>query len=603
MARYLKQDSELGYIEDTAEIQYQKFNNLRHSIIGFMMGDFDQQGNYVISPEIKRELIAMPKSIVESLDNIEICQSELKLNKHLSFMVTFEGDRATLSLLEKVNYEANFRLNSGSYSNINEYLLDEVRTSGTINRNAIYQRWNIKEFGGNQVDIFNCDEAVLEKYFGIVNRFKYLLVANKELLNKEEQIEEIESAYANKMLNILKAYPALNKAVTAHIKETIEEKKKFVCVDEPNFAKTINEIIDSAIQNNIDLLPEEKKEEFKAERRNLIVETNIKKQEVVDISEKTQSLEKEDVKFNKEHDQEIENETKVVKLDTNGAENRETVTSAAEKFAQANSNVEKRLDSEALEEIIGGNQVVKTEDKVSAPVVTSGDSSDSSDSSGQGEKVQSERDKLIKDIVAISPGANLYSNQVLSEAGAVEKRTGEEEVTKQDGNEVVVNASGGEASGSGGKGEKDDKRVVIPVMGENNVVESSNVDSSVDREVSSDGEGGEGKIVDGSNNTGHVDDGDSYSGSHVGSLVGAMAGGSNRNVTGIVGGVNGDNYEKGRTDDARVGGDGAQVTDNNADVVDGDGAQVTDNSADVVTGDNADVDNDDAEIKIDENAI
>ena len=590
MARYLKQDSELGYIEDTAEIQYQKFNNLRHSIIGFMMGDFDQQGNYVISPEIKRELIAMPKFIVESLDNIEICQSELKLNKHLSFMVTFEGDRATLSLLEKVNYEANFRLNSGSYSNINEYLLDEVRTSGTINRNAIYQRWNIKEFGGNQVDIFNCDEAVLEKYFGIVNRFKYLLVANKELLNKEEQIEEIESAYANKMLNILKAYPVLNKAVTAHIKETIEEKKKFVCVDEPNFAKTINEIIDSAIQNNIDLLPEEKKEEFKAERRNLIVETNIKKQEVVDVSEKTQSLEKEDVKFNKEHDQEIENETKVVKLDTHGAENRETVTSAAEKFAKANSNVEKRLDSEALEGIIGGNQVVENEDKVAAPVVTSGDSSDSSDSSGQGDKVQSERDKLIKDIVTISPGANLYSNQVVSEAVAVEKRTGEE-VIKQD-NEVVVNVSSDDASSSGEKGEKDDKRVVTPGMEENNVVESYNLGSSVDGGFSSDGEGGEGEVVAGSNNTGYeADYGDSDSGSHVGSLVGAMAGGNNRNVTGIVGGVNGVKYEKDRTDDARVGGDSAKLTDNNASVG-GDSAKVTENNADL---------NDDADINIDEN--
>ena len=33
------------------------------------------------------------------------------LDKHISFMVTFEGNRATLSLLEKLNFEAKYGLN------------------------------------------------------------------------------------------------------------------------------------------------------------------------------------------------------------------------------------------------------------------------------------------------------------------------------------------------------------------------------------------------------------------------------------------------------------------------------------------------------------
>ena len=74
MAHYWKRDSEQGFIEDTAYIKYEKFNNLRHSIIGFMMGDFDQEGNYVVAPQVKRELIEMPKFLVESMDNIEICR-------------------------------------------------------------------------------------------------------------------------------------------------------------------------------------------------------------------------------------------------------------------------------------------------------------------------------------------------------------------------------------------------------------------------------------------------------------------------------------------------------------------------------------------------
>ena len=136
MAQYLKPDSELGYVEDMAEIEFLKFNNLRHSILGCMLGDFDELGSYVVSPEVVKELISMEKYIVETYDNIELCRSTLKLDKQISFIVTLEGNKATLSLIEKLNYEANFTLNSGTYSNINEYVLDTVETSGEVNRNV-----------------------------------------------------------------------------------------------------------------------------------------------------------------------------------------------------------------------------------------------------------------------------------------------------------------------------------------------------------------------------------------------------------------------------------------------------------------------------------
>ena len=175
MSQYLKPDSMLGYVEDSAQIECLKFNNLRHTILGCMLGDFDEVGAYVVSPDIVSELISMEKYLVQTYDNIELCKSALKLDKQISFMVTFEGNKVTLSLVEKINYEANFLLNSGTYSNINEYVLDSVETSGEVNRNVIYQRWNIKTTPSTIIDIFNCDDSVLEKFFGIVNRFKYLL--------------------------------------------------------------------------------------------------------------------------------------------------------------------------------------------------------------------------------------------------------------------------------------------------------------------------------------------------------------------------------------------------------------------------------------------
>lgn len=433
MARYWKQDCELGFIEDTAQIQYQKFNNLRHSIIGFMLGDYDEEGNYIISPEIKKELISMTKYIVESLDNIEICQSELRLNKNLSFMVTFEGNKATLSLLEKVYYEANFKLNSGSYSNINEYVLDEVETSGAINRNVIYQRWNIKEFGGNQIDIFNCDEELLAKYFGIVNRFKYLLAANTVLLEKEEELEEIESAYTNKLFEILKRYPELNKVVVEKLQETLNEKKEFVCIDQPFFAKTINEILDKAIENNLSVLNEEEQTAFKSEHRNLLVETNIKRENAVEVVEKK----------TEEKNKEEENSVKIFILKTK--EETKSVQDLASEFAHTKKTVEEK----------------RREQEVSRAT----EKKDNKEEKEETKEEKKEREKLIAALtkdVKVKP-ENIQSKTAKEKIGKIEQERSKEQDKKVEAsaetNKGLVAAA---ASGAKAPAKKDNGKAAKP---------------------------------------------------------------------------------------------------------------------------------------------
>lgn len=285
MAQYLKHDSELGYIENIADIENAKFNNARHVVLGCMLGDFDETGAYVVAPEIVSELLKIEKYVVDSYDNIEICKSVLKLDKQISFMITYEGNKATLSLIEKLSYEANFAINSGTYSNINEYVLDVVETVGEVNRNALYRRWNIGDYGGNIIDIFSCDDSVLEKYFGIVNRFKYLLEANKELLDKEEALDEIEAGYTNAIFEILKHYPKLNEAVLKTIKETLTENKNSISVEKPNFVKTFNEVLENAIQKNIKELNENELREFNVEKENAVKDLNIKRTAIVEFDQ------------------------------------------------------------------------------------------------------------------------------------------------------------------------------------------------------------------------------------------------------------------------------------------------------------------------------
>lgn len=331
MAQYLKPDCELGYIEDSAEIEKLKIDNSRHTILGCMLGDFDETGVYVVDPEIVKELIEMPKFIVETMDNIEICKSCLKLDKHISFMVTFEGNKASLILVEKLSYEANFAINSGTYSNINEYVLDVVETSGEINRNAIYMRWNIGNFDGDVLDIFNCDPEVLAKYFGIVNRFKYLLHANKILLDKEEAIEEAESSYTNEIFEILKRYPKLNAEVMAQINQTLEEKKNAISLNKPNFAKTFNELLENCIAHNLGVLTEDQLRDFLAEKRNAEVNLNIRRGEVFE-TEMVNALE----------NGSVNNSPRIIRFKVDEAYTVRTVTELAEEFVSANKKIEER---------------------------------------------------------------------------------------------------------------------------------------------------------------------------------------------------------------------------------------------------------------------
>ena len=419
MAKYLKQDCIEGYIDDNAEIEYAQFCNLRHTILGCMMGDFDTQGRYCVAPEIVDELIKMPKYLVDSMDNIEVCASELKLDKQLTFLVTFESDRVTLSLMEKISFEGNIKLNSGTYSNINEYVLDSIETSGVVNKNTIYSMWNIKEQGGTALDVFNMDEQTIAAYFNIVNRFKYLMVANTILLENQQKLEEIESGYANRMLDILKLYPKLKQKVEKELKSTLEEKKDFIKVDKPNFAKTINEIIEKAIENNIDVLNDKEKESFKQEKHQAQMETNILRREVVDLEVKPMVA---DLSLNDlENPNSFENENEVPsKINT------ETPLLRTE-----------RRETASVEEIVAtmGAAINKAEnnakkDPVIAEIKT-GPKATEATAKKEKEKVSTEREKLITVIAATVPLETLTTPDKENKKEKP-KEVGAEETKKQE---------------------------------------------------------------------------------------------------------------------------------------------------------------------------
>ena len=285
MANYLRQGCEDVFIEDSAEIEYAKFNNLRHTVMGYMLGDFDEHGVYTVDEEIVKEHIGLKKQIIDEIDNMIICQSALTLNRPITFLISFDEDQATLSLLEKVNHEGNFKENAGSYSDISEYILDRIETSGVItDRSYIYNRWNVTDEELPALSIHDLDEETLQSLFGIVNRFKYLLYCNTYLLEKEQQLEEQELTYAEEIKTLLIAYPELKKKVDETLKETLADKKELICLDKPFVTSQINEVIERAIEENIEVLTEEDQKNFKEEKHTIQNRHNLHMLDILPIN-------------------------------------------------------------------------------------------------------------------------------------------------------------------------------------------------------------------------------------------------------------------------------------------------------------------------------
>lgn len=342
MEEYIKNDCEQGFVTDKAEIEYLKFSNLRHTVMGCMLGDFDAKGNYVVAPEIVKELIEMPKYIVDSVENIDVCYSIIKLDKQITFFVTFEGDRVTLSLAEKMNFQGNFKSNAGMFSNINEYVLDAVETSGVVDKNVIYAKWHISPYTGSALDVFDMDEETLAQYFGLVNRFKYLMQANNILLQNENALEEAETNYAVNMLNILKGYPKLKQAVDKKINEVVNQQPSIVRLDKPGFAKTINEIIVQTIETNQNALSKKDQQQFEAEQHNAKVDYNIRRAQIVEIS---------NAKSATSDAENLEGQDAKCVIETYGRENGQTVQEVASNYIAT-----KKQATQQAENLTTGNE-------------------------------------------------------------------------------------------------------------------------------------------------------------------------------------------------------------------------------------------------------
>ena len=267
--KFIKFDSERGYLDNKDDINYFATNQMRKVAFGKMLGDFDENGLYVIKEKIVEELIKMPKVIVEIVEGADLIRSKVKADTFFHFILTIEDNKASLKLLEKINYQSNRNFNSGTYSNINEYVLDEVVVPDKdFDRNALYEKYNIAtENDGEVLSIFDMDELSLALYFNIIEKIKINYLVQNALMLKEKELENIEADYFEAVLNIFDEFKEFGNKVTNSVKQNLAEKHSFVIVSKPFFQHTINEIMDNYIEQYLQELSPEQKEQMLARLR------------------------------------------------------------------------------------------------------------------------------------------------------------------------------------------------------------------------------------------------------------------------------------------------------------------------------------------------
>lgn len=283
--KYIKPDSEKGYLEDKDDINYFATSQMKKVAFGCMLGDFDENGVYVVSEKIVNELIKMPKVIVENVEGTDLIRSKVKADAFFHFILSIEGNKARLSLLEKINYHSNRNLNSGAYSNINEYLLDEmIVPDKDVNRDALYQKYNIAtEDDGDVLSIFDMDELSIALYYNLIGKIKLNYLMQNKLVLCEKEGEQIEADYFEAVLESVSGYKDFENKLLEEFKASLAEKHSFVIPSKPFYQATINEILDGVIDANVQDLSEEDKNAFLIKYRGIKAEYYKKYKQLLTI--------------------------------------------------------------------------------------------------------------------------------------------------------------------------------------------------------------------------------------------------------------------------------------------------------------------------------
>lgn len=197
---YEKPDSDKGYVEGEHDVLQMRVLRYKDVILNNLLGDFDENGKYVIADDILKDLVTLTKKIDAHTQNGTEGRAfvgDRVLYFNLTPPVSLGNGQAYcyLQLLEEI-------------PRIGGYYID---THTTIV--ATYEYKDDEFFADRALEVFNfkeykADETIPPELLpdSLAQRFAYVDAMLKEA---GDPLDKLEEAYFNKRLQVLSEYPEL----------------------------------------------------------------------------------------------------------------------------------------------------------------------------------------------------------------------------------------------------------------------------------------------------------------------------------------------------------------------------------------------------------
>ena len=224
-------------INDPEAIKSCKMEQSRDVIDNARLGSYDKYGNYIIIPDIKRELISMPKLVYNTYHNNGNLVYDLKgaipIFGDVFFKLTMSKHEAKLSITESVNREA------GGYLEVYDEAIDSLALGEGMPSSIVFRTYSITD----KPDDYGKRENYA--YNNILTRKVYLNLLSKEL-RKTSNLDE-HTAF-EKMVSTLKQGGEYGKRVLNEFVDRLKERPAVFEIDSTDhYNKALNEVLLSSL--------------------------------------------------------------------------------------------------------------------------------------------------------------------------------------------------------------------------------------------------------------------------------------------------------------------------------------------------------------------
>ncbi len=252
MKQYFRMDMPKTLAKTESEVEEQKALGKIGVIRNKMLGEFNEDGIYVITDAMRKQLLTMHKYLVERYSTQCLIESEYVFGKRFYFSLKVEDNLVTFALLEKMRYGTNLEHKS-PYCNIHTTILDQVNFDklADVLEETLFKRYNISIADqplSTKLEDMSPEEV--NKYFELIERKMQLEILNKDLDEKDAILERAEQDFYMAQIQALKKCGTYGKQVIDEMEHTLITVRPFLDPNRKGYYRALNQIISTITYSN-----------------------------------------------------------------------------------------------------------------------------------------------------------------------------------------------------------------------------------------------------------------------------------------------------------------------------------------------------------------